>query len=38
MITLQKHHHYPENLNSETPGDSKNVFLPCEDVLGLVEL
>ncbi len=27
-----KRHSYSGNLNTETPGDSKNVFLPCGDV------
>ncbi len=31
---VQKRHPYTGNLNSETPGDSKNALLHCEDVLG----
>ena len=34
-ILIQKRHPYTENLNSETPGDSKNAFLHWGDVLGL---
>ena len=30
---FQKSHPFTGNLNSETPGDSKNMFLHCEDVL-----
>ena len=29
---------YTGNLNSETPGDRKNVFLHCGDVLGVVDV
>ncbi len=32
-IFIQKRHPYTGNLNSETPGDSKNAFLHCGDVL-----
>jgi len=34
-ILIQKRHPYTGNLNSETCGDSKNVFLHCGDVLDL---
>ncbi len=30
---IQQRHPYTGNLNSETPGDSQNVFLYCGDVL-----
>ena len=33
-ILIHKCHPYTGNLNSETPGDSKNAFLHREDVLG----
>ena len=32
-ISIQKRHHYPGHLNSETSGDSYNMFLHCGDVL-----
>jgi len=32
-ISIQKQHPYTGNLNSGTPGDSKNAFLHCGDVL-----
>ena len=32
-ILIQKRHPYTGNLNRETSGDSKNVFLLCGDVL-----
>ncbi len=34
-ILIQKRHSHTRNLNSETPGDSKNAFLHCGDVLAL---
>ncbi len=34
-ILIQKRHPYTGNLNSETPGDSKNAFLHWGDVLAL---
>jgi len=34
-ILIQKRHPHTGNLNSETPGDSKNTFLHCRDVLAL---
>jgi len=36
-IFVQKCHPYTENLNSETPGDSKNAFLHCGDVSDIDE-
>ena len=36
--SIQIHHPYTGNLNSETPGDSKNTFLHCGDVLGLLSV
>ena len=33
-IVIQKRHYYTRYLTSETPGDSKNAFLDCGDVLG----
>lgn len=33
-ILIKKRHSYTGNLNSETPGDSKNAFLHWGDVLG----
>jgi len=35
LILIQKRHPYAGNLNSETPGDSKNAFLHWGDVLGI---
>ncbi len=34
---IQKHHPYTRNLNSDTPGDSKNAFLCLGDVLASYE-
>ena len=34
FVLIQKRHPYTGNLNSEMPGDSKNAFLHCGDVLG----
>ncbi len=31
-ILIQKRYPYTGNLNSETPGESKNAFLHCGDV------
>ena len=31
-VVIQEHHLYTGNLNSETPGDSKNGFLHCGGV------
>ena len=33
-ILIQKRDPYTENVDSATPGDSKNTFLHCEDVFG----
>jgi len=33
LVLIQKRHPYTGNLNSETPGDSKNAFLHWGDVL-----
>ena len=32
-VLIQKHHPYTRNLNSETSGDSRNVFLHSGDVI-----
>ncbi len=37
-ILMQKCHSYTGNLNSETPGDSKNAFLHFGDVLVIQDL
>ncbi len=33
FVLIQKRHPYPEHLNSEPSGDSRNAFLHCGDVL-----
>ena len=38
VLIIQERHPYTGNLNSETPGDSKNAFAHCRYVLGLVKL
>jgi len=37
-ILIQKRHSYTRNLNSETSGDSKNVFLHCGDVSNVASI
>ena len=36
-ILIQKRPCYSGNLNSETPGDSKNAYLHWEDVVGITQ-